>query len=222
MTYGALPVVIGEQIEVECREFMFYQYLPVKMTGGTTIVSEPRLDCFDRIIGAACCDFVGFRGLNAFVDSYIYVTAKHMFQAPGCSFNRPGWHADGFLTDDINYVWCDCAPTVFNSSRFNLTLDDDLSLAEMEQQAEPRVSKTYPNNSLLRLDQYCIHCVAEIAEPVVRTFVKVSISRDKYDLIGNSHNSRIDYNWPMRARAISRNVPQRLPFETLAPDVDAG
>lgn len=210
MNYGALPVVIGEPIEVNCHEFMFYQYLPVKLTGGTNITREARLACFDAIIGAACCDYIGFRGLDAFVGSYVYVTAKHMYQAPGCSFNRPGWHADGFLTDDINYVWCDCAPTVFNSSRFDLTPDDDISMMEMEEQAEPRLSRVYPDNALLRLDQYCIHRVADTSMPLVRTFAKVSISRDRYDLIGNSHNHMLHYDWPMRPRAITRNPPQRL------------
>lgn len=210
MSYGALPVVIGEPIEVNCREFMFYQYLPVKLTGGTNITRENRLACFDAIIGAACCDYIGFRGLDAFVASYVYVTAKHMYQAPGCSFNRPGWHADGFLTDDINYVWCDCAPTIFNSSRFELTPDDEISMREMEDQAVPRLSKVYPDNTLLRLDQYCIHRVADMPMPLVRTFAKVSISRDRYDLIGNSHNHLLQYDWPMRPRAITRNPPQRL------------
>lgn len=210
MTYGALPVVIGDPIEVNCREFMFYQYLPVKLAGGTSITRENRLACFDAVIGAACCDYIGFRGLDAFVSSYVYVTAKHMFQAPGCSFNRPGWHADGFLTDDINYVWCDCAPTIFNSSRFELTPDDEISMREMEEQAVPRLSNVYPDNSLLRLDQYCIHRVADTTMPQVRTFAKVSISRDRYDLIGNSHNHLLQYNWPMRPRAITRNPPQRL------------
>lgn len=46
--------------------------------------------------------------------------------------------------------------------------------------------------------------------PLVRTFVKVSISRDKYDLIGNSHNHLLQYDWPMRPRALTRNPPQRL------------
>jgi hypothetical protein len=189
---------------------MFYQYLPVKLAGEATVTRENRLACFDAMIGAACCDYIGFRGLDAFVASYVYVTAKHMYQAPGCSFNRPGWHADGFLTDDINYVWCDCAPTVFNSSRFELTLDDEISMREMEEQAEARLSKVYPDNALLRLDQYCIHRVADTTLPQVRTFAKVSISRDKYDLIGNSHNHLLQYDWPMRPRAITRNPPQRL------------
>lgn len=213
MKYGALPTVIGEQIEIACHEFMLYQYLPIKLAGAVEVHVEPRLDCFSRIIGAACCDYIGVRGLDSWVASHVYLTAKHTFLPPGASQNRPGWHSDGFLTDDINYVWCDRLPTVYNSSAFDITQDDELSLIEMEQQARPKLSKQFPENTLLRLDQYCIHRCAEVVEPTLRTFVKLSISNDRYDLLGNSHNHLIDYDWPMRERALHRNVPQRLALQ---------
>lgn len=211
MSYGALPVVIGEQVEIDCREFMLYQYLPIKMVGEIAVTVEPRLGRFQRIIGAACCDYIGFRGLDSWVAAYAYLTAKHTFLPPGTNQNRPGWHSDGFMTDDINYVWCDRLPTFYNSTAFDLTLDDEASLLEMAEQAQHRLSKQYPQNILLRLDQYCIHRCADVTEPTVRTFVKVSISRDRYDLLGNSHNHLLDYDWPMRERSLLRNIPQRLP-----------
>lgn len=207
--YGALPKQLSVY-EADCREFMFYQYLPVKLAGTTAMAVEPRLKCFDAIIGAACCDYVGFRGLDAFVGAHVYVTAKRMYTAPGQPMNRPGWHSDGFLTDDINYVWSDCVPTVFNHSRFQLTLDDDISLGEMEKQVDPGKSVCHEDGVLLRLDQYCIHRVALVSRPLVRTFLKISISPDRYDLIGNSHNHLLAYDWPMRERVTLRNVPQRL------------
>lgn len=64
--------------------------------------------------------------------------------------------------------------------------------------------------TLLRLDQFCIHRVALAYMPVVRTFLKVSFSPDRYDLIGNSHNFLINYNWSMRERGIARNIPQQV------------
>lgn len=206
--YGAMPKVLAEQVEIPCREFMLYQYLPIKMAGSAEIVREKRLECFDGIIGTVCCDYVGLRGLDAFMRSYVYLTAKRKYQLPGRPFNRPGWHSDGFLTNDINYVWSDGCGTEFNSSRFTLTLDDSVALGEMEAQAEERLSKQYPDNSLLRLDQYCIHRVADTEKPCIRTFVKVSISEDKYDLADNSRNYLIDYNWSLRTRKAERNMPQ--------------
>lgn len=209
MIYGELPKLLGI-FEVECNEMMFYQYLPIKMIKQTHPIYEERLRCFDKLIGAICCDYIGEFGLDNYVNSYVYLTAKHLYQMPDCSFNRTGWHSDGFLTDDINYIWCDKYPTIFNNTEFNLTLNDFLSMEEMEKQAKPLCNVTYGENRLLRLNQYNIHKVAPITEVGMRTFLKLSFSKDKYDLIGNSHNYLIDYNWEMKNRKEHRNIPQSI------------
>jgi hypothetical protein len=129
---------------------------------------------------------------------------------PNCSFNRTGWHSDGFLTDDINYIWCDKYPTIFNRTEFHLPLDDLLSIEVMEKQAIPFNNYSYRENQLLRLNQYNIHKVAPVTEVGMRTFLKLSFSKDKYDLIGNSHNYLIDYNWEMKNRKEHRNIPQSI------------
>jgi hypothetical protein len=87
-------------------------------------------------------------------------------------------------------------------------LDDYLSLAEMEAQALKENEVKYPINSLLRLDQYNIHKVSEVENPMMRTFVKISFSKDQYNLEGNSHNYNMDYEWDMKQRQESRNIPQ--------------
>ena len=33
---------------------------------------------------------------------------------------------------------------------------------------------------------------------------------DRYDLAGNTHNYLLDYDWPLRPRSLTRNVPQAL------------
>lgn len=207
--YGKAPLSLGVR-PAECSEFMFYQYLPIKLAGASEIQGsiEPRLKCFDSLIGAACCDYVGFRGLDELVRSYVYVTAKHGLNRPTCLQNRPGWHSDGFMTDDINYIWCDRTPTEFNLSTFCLTLDDELSMDQMRDQALHRNNFTHDPMTLLRLDQFSVHRPAEPRTVEIRTFLKISFSRDKYDLIGNSHNYLLDYDWPMRARGLDRNIPQ--------------
>lgn len=208
--YGDPPTNLGEFI-VPSGELFLYQYLPIKLAGAAEMKLEPRLEQFTEIIGRVCCDYVGMRGLNAFMASYVYLTAKRMFVKPGKGFNRQGWHSDGFGTDDLNYVWCDSFPTVFNSGPFSLSADDAQSLADMEEQANPANSFTFPANTLLRLDQYSIHAVAEIDRVGVRTFIKISISPDRYDLLGNTHNYLLDYSWPMRERSKERNTPQLAP-----------
>ena len=207
--YGQLPKVIGEY-NISCDEMLYYQYLPIKLKNQIKPVFEERLNCFNSIIGAACCDFIGEYGLDLYNDSYIYLTAKKMYQSNGCSFNRHGYHSDGFMTEDINYIWCDNNPTIFNYTQFNLSLDDKKSLIEMQKQADDKKTKVYNINTLLRLDQYNIHKVNDNKSLCLRTFAKISFSKDKYDLIGNSNNYLLDYKWNMRSRNIDRNIPQKL------------
>jgi hypothetical protein len=194
---------------VDCKEMMFYQYLPIILSGDTEPVYEPRLKCYNQLVGAICCDFIGAYGLDRYVKSYVYLTAKYLYQAPGCSFNRSGWHSDGFMTDDINYIWYDKDPTVFNNSEFNLTMDDLASIEDMRSQALPWKDVTYPVNTLLRLDQFNIHKVGEVTTGM-RNFLKISFSKDKYDLIGNSHNYLLNYEWDMKPRKEQRNIPQSI------------
>lgn len=211
--YGKDPKVITE-LDINCKEMFFYQYLPIKMAGESTITTskiEPRLCSFAELIGVSCCDFIGTYGLDRFVNSYVYLTVKRLFVSPNYNMNREGWHSDGFMTDDINYIWSDCVPTVFNNSDFNLSQDDKLSIKEMEEQAKPMWDFTYPNKTLLRLDQFVIHRCGDIERSgCMRSFFKLSISDDMYDLEGNSHNYMLDYNWPMRKRGEERNIPQNV------------
>lgn len=208
-TYHANPKPLG-QFFVEGTEQLRYQYLPIKLVGETEIKLEKRLFEFNSIIGAACCDYVGSVGLNAFVNSYVYITAKRLFQKEDKPITRPGWHTDGFMTDDINYIWSDELPTIFNRGIFNLSDDDQLSLIEMEQQANPGYDWSWRENTLLRLTPFVVHKADETPFHGIRTFVKISISKDKYDLLGNSHNYLLDYDWVMRPRQDYRNIPQFL------------
>jgi len=206
MKYGDLPHSLGIY-ECKVQEMFFYQYLPIKLSGQINPTYEDRLKIFDLIVGVACCDFIGTYGLNKYVDSNIYITAKHLYQIPNCEFNRAGWHSDGFMSDDINYIWSNNNPTTFNNSEFNLTQNHLVSLSEMNSQAFPSNNIRYNDGELLRLTQYNIHKVTSIKEPCMRAFLKLSFSNEKYNLIGNSHNSLLDYSWDMKPRSVERNHP---------------
>lgn len=121
-----------------------------------------------------------------------------------------GYHSDGFMTDDINYIWSNKCPTVFNKSQYALTLHHEFSLSEMEEQSLKENEVTYSNNQLLRLNEFNIHKVGDVLQPTIRAFLKISFSADKYDLIGNSHNYNLKYEWEMKQRQIQRNVPQTV------------
>jgi hypothetical protein len=205
--YNQLPKVIG-QFNVNIEEYFTYTYLPVKFPGMTEPVFEKRMGVFAKLIGVAACDFIGSFGLDRYIESYVYITAKHMYQKE-TPFNRPGYHSDGFLTDDISYIFSNSQPTIFNSGPFFLSNDDKKSLDEMKSQSKIENELTYPDNTLLRLNQFVIH---KVGKPVVgpRIFFKMCFSKDKYDLAGNSHNFLLDYEWQMRPRSPERNVPQEL------------
>lgn len=206
--YGKAPAVVRNDIKVACNEMMFYQYMPISMPGDGGWHVEPRLDCFDQLITYAFEDFADVFGYRALREHYAYITAKSLYVKPGQPFNRPGWHSDGFMTNDINYIWSDQSPTEFAVQLFKISMDDQVSMVDMENQA--RHIWSYPNNTLLRLDQFNIHRVGLSNYEGVRTFVKISFSKDKYDLIGNTKNYLLNYNWEMRPRGSSRNIPQKL------------
>lgn len=205
--YGKLPVVLGK-FNVDIKEMMYYQYLPIKMATEITPTVEERLWPFRVILGTVMCDFVANFGIDRFVASYVYVSAKNLFQPSGKPFNRPGYHCDGFGTDDVNYIWSDRCPTVFQVGSFRISDDESVSMFEMEQQARRDREVRYEHGQLLRLDRYVIHKPETDYDSGLRAFLKVSISKDKYNLEGNSHNYLLDYAWDMKPRQQDRNVPQ--------------
>jgi len=206
MIYNKQPVALGQH-EVEAIEFFDYLYLPIKLTGQSNVTVERRLRPIQELVGVCACDFIGEFGLDRFVDSFMYVTAKNKYQPPGQAFNRPGWHSDGFGFDDISYIWSNRQPTVFNSTAFDLCDDDKESMREMNEQAHESLDYVFPDCTLLRMDQFTIHRVGEPIEGV-RCFVKIVFSRDMFRLQGNSINYDLDYQWEYIPRASFRNIPQ--------------
>lgn len=209
--YGVRPDALGA-VHVECKEFLVYQYMPIKLAGEgrETVTLEKRLEFASPVVWASLNNYRCMFGEEEFKQRYVYLTAKHLWQQPGASFNRPGYHTDGFGTDDVTYVWSNHTPTIFNVGVFDLPHDDDDALVEMERQARSQNEIDYGNNMLIRLDQYCVHRACMALSPAPRTFLKLSISRDRYDLEGNSRNYDLDYDWPTRPRSESRNVPQEI------------
>lgn len=178
MKYGDYPVLLDEVI-LNCEEMLFYQYLPIKLPEEKHAIYEKRLYSFRPLIDYVINDFKNSFGYEEYINSYVYLTAKKLFQTPNNSFNRSGYHSDDFI-----------------------------SMSEMESQAKKENEVVFPNNKVIRLNQYNIHKVGEITENSLRTFAKLSFSKDKYDLEGNSHNYLIDYKWDLKKRKEARNIPQ--------------
>ena len=203
--YGAPPVDLG-LIDLSPVEMMFWLYCPIKLPGMMSVSAPDNLKQFSRLWVKAAEDCV-----DRWKDSYVYVTAKTLFVTPQSPGNRPGWHSDGFLTDDLNYIWSDANPTIFwePDIRFRFPADHTASLAQMESVADlhPDEHWTYPDKHLLRIDQAVLHKVATDIAPGVRTFVKISVSRHRYALSGNSINHELAPGWIYQDRHAERNCP---------------
>lgn len=205
MKYGQLPIDLGVY-DIKVDEIMFYQYLPIKMAGNGKCICEKRLDIFAPLVASVIDDLT----IKQWNDSYMYLTAKRVFVNDEYCGNRPGWHCDGFMSDDLNYIWCDKDATVFSGcGEIELTQDHEASMLEMEALVDYGCEVTYPLKTLLRLDQYVIHRCPENCESGFRTFVKISVSKERYNLKGNSINYLLDYGngWDWKDRKPERNHP---------------
>lgn len=205
--YGAAPVDLG-LVDMTAVEMMSWLYCPIKLANSVDEEIPDNLKQFAPIIDRVAEDVGGDR----WHESYVYVTAKTLWVNPENPGNRPGWHCDGFLTTDLNYIWADANPTIFwVGPKVRFTADHSASLAEMEAVAENDVAqwRTYPLKHLLRLDETVLHKVAPNVSAGMRTFVKVSVSEHKYCLKGNSINHRLAPDWTYAARSVERNDPAK-------------
>lgn len=214
--YGKEPIDCGNLPLPEWKEFMHYMYLPISMPGSSEVRIPERLQFASKVIWSAIDreDYL-FGAFGKW--QYIYLTMRRGFATPGNPLNRPGWHSDGFGTEDVNYVWTDRFPTDFAVQAFqDVSADHEESIRQFTEQIalsrEYGEDSTihYPDNQLLRLDSAVIHRAPEIPAPGgVRSFLKVSFSNSKYNLAGNSHNFLFDYDWDMFDRNEVRNDPAR-------------
>lgn len=208
--YGSEPVEIASDVIVDNSEMYFYQYLPIHLKDTTEFKLEDRLSSLKNLIDLCCYDFSKNidKNINGY---YIYITAKCRYVPSGENINRAGWHCDGFMSDDINYIWSDCIPTEYVTGEFELIQDHEKSIEQMNRlfyHSEPL--KCNPN-SIYRLNETVIHrCDYNRSNhSLLRHFIKVSFSKDKYNLKGNSHNYLLDYKWEMKDRELSRNHPSK-------------
>jgi hypothetical protein len=185
---------------------MHYLYLPVVMPGHRGVRLPERLQFLRPIVDLVCAQEDIAVSLP---DYYVYVTARRGWASPDNPLNRPGWHSDGFGTNDVNYIWADRFPTRFAIQEFVDISDNHVdSLRQFEEQSDEDSVVVYPDCSLLRLDPEVIHATPVVPPPGgERSFFKISVSSERYNLAGNSHNYLFDYEWRMWSRSEIRNDP---------------
>jgi len=203
--YGDLPEDLGF-LDLPTTEMMLWMYCPI-FAPGVGFRIPPNLQQFNDLIWTVFerdgADIMKRR-------QFMYLTAKTMWVSGDNPGNRPGWHSDGFGTNDVNYIWYDRAPTVFYAGpKFELSDDCADAMAIMAEKADvfPRPTFTFPPRHLLRLTPSCIHRAPIHFEPGMRTFLKLSISPDVYNLAGNSINHGLPNLGPLVERQPERNHP---------------
>ena len=195
MKYGNPPVICGHA-DTECDEMLHYQCLPIQFPDEKGFKLPERLAWAKPILDP----------IPPYPDHYIYLTARNSYISPGYSGSRPGWHSDGFLTDDLSYIWSDCLPTEFAIQDFEIDENCEDSLRQFAEQVERKRVHTFVNKVLLCLDASVIHQPAENTDiSGLRTFVKFTVSKDRFNLKGNSHNYLFNYTWDMEDRGEVRN-----------------
>lgn len=208
--YGNAPADLGE-IALDPQEMLVYLYLPIMMPKAVEGAHNQGLRIPDQLrflaplINATIEDAARSLDLE---EHYVYLTAKTLWVEGNFSGNRPGWHADGYGSNgDLNYIWANMNPTEFAVQKFEGIPDDDFqSMVAMEEQIDPQQIKTYPDCHLLRLDESVVHRVNPDIKPGMRTFIKISISKHRFNLKMNSHNYLFDYKWQMHDRGDVRNL----------------
>lgn len=210
--HSGLPEHVGHFPVFNNTEYMQYLYLPVKLRHKGGIFLEPRLRNLRHMLNVAWADYSERSGLSVreLYGKYIYVTVKQTLVPKDLHHNRPGWHADGFMTDDVQYIWFDKWPTEFLIGDFMVTDHDNISMTEFEEYGLDPLAVIFQPEPLYLyyIDENNIHRTSPALETDVRTFIKITISSHKYAQEGNSINYELPYSWKYQPRKLTRNQPQ--------------
>lgn len=207
--------------DITLPEVMYYLYLPVKMSIGRVrgleqgaIRLPANVECLRGMI------------LKALEHAprpykYAYLSARKGWATADNPLNRPGWHCDGFGTDDMNYVWWNGPGTRFTRGPFeNISDNHVISMEQFDWQASLRPDEIYspPVGNLYALTPRVVHATPIIGAPgCMRQYVKVSLSDERYNLENNSHNYLFDYDWPLHLRDAVRNDPHKAQLDRCPP-----
>lgn len=202
--------------DITLPEVMYYLYLPVYMDDVRYVPEEWDIRLPPNV---ASCRALIERALDH-ADrpyKYAYLSARKGWATADNPLNRPGWHCDGFGTDDMNYVWWNGPGTRFTQHQFRDIVDDHVvSMAQFEAQIGERPELIYspPVGNLYALTPRVVHATPIIGAPgCMRQYVKVSLSDERYNLENNSHNYLFDYDWPLHLREAVRNDPHKAQID---------
>jgi len=220
--YSGHPLAIAN-LQLEAEEFQHVVYMPIrsKPTYGSRfmpLVSIPDGLMWAYPAVAAVMDHLkGYRCPDLLTDWYVYLTVKRSWVEAGTAGNREGWHIDGYGSNgDKNFIWCDSVPAEVLKGTFSLPTDHAECLSRLEYLGSKAGTHHLSHHCLEPFQLYdlgqSVHRCATAKVSGMRTFLKVSVSRDKYDLKGNARNPLLpSTHWPLKDRQGTRNHPTAQP-----------
>ena len=205
---SSIPKGIPLALQIDKLDYCNHSYMCIS-TEGSSSYSVPNnlehlvLDLISGIYAASPYLYDNDYKYNC------YLSIKHEYVQPGASGNREGWHIDGFKSDQLNFIWFNSIPTQVCLGNFIITNDHDISLEEMEKQAllkDKSITKL-DINKLYELNQQCVHCVTpnDSSEAILRTFIKLTFSKEIFNLYGNAWNYKLPHIKPNKFRKDIRN-----------------
>jgi fructose-1,6-bisphosphatase/inositol monophosphatase family enzyme len=171
---------------------------------------EPFLDAIRLSIEAERAlnaDFVGHE------DAYhAYITIDQKIVPPHRTQRRQGFHGDAFMTPENadlgqaaltenTYLVCDALPTEFKAGPFDIAdVYPNIAgcLARFDELAATQPTLTFAPYELIRITPFDVHspAVNHSDTQLVRTFVKITFSRERFNRQGNAVNPLLRYdNW---------------------------
>lgn len=205
---SALPLGIQADFNVYELEYCSIVYMCIKQAGSSEYQVPDHLRALvDELLGK-----VYALKPSLYEDDwtkYCYLTVKRQYIQPHSVPNRYGWHIDGFKSDQDNFIWCDTIPTEVSVGQFDLTDDHEISLEEMQEQAqaERHFCHSLHTHTLYLLDQECVHNVTmnKLNKAVLRTFIKITFSKELFNCFGNAWNYKLPHIKPTTPRKEIRN-----------------
>ena len=144
----------GVFFKLEPSEVMYYLYYLINLRGHKFRYKLP----YNLQFLKPLLEYIKTTETNL-IDKYVYITCKNLFVEPGSFGNRPGWHCDGFGTDDINYIWMDNSPTEILLGDYIVPNNDRKSLFSMNEHAVSNKNNIIQlkSNHLYKLTPEIIH-----------------------------------------------------------------
>lgn len=182
-------------------EFCNFTYLCIKEPFGDIRIPENLEGVLKPIVKSV------MESSSVLAEDYLYVSVKKSHVAPYTCNMRSGFHVDGFLSNDRNWIYSDSLPTQVAIGQFDVKADHEESLLQFRDQATHKPKEILKPYTLYPLDHECVHApvVNGSGETIVRTFIKVIASTEKFNGYGNAWNYLLPHIKPSACRGKTRN-----------------